>query len=150
MLHIQGVRAGLGIDQHGRGFEAVLVCRGAIIRSTQLDPANVPHSSHASLAIRLDNDVAELVRRNQSAQCLDVDLIGSFSRDGRLIQYARRDLQILRAECRKDLVRTQIVGRGLIRVEPDAHRILAIALPLHVGDTRQTGKHILQVQGDVI
>ena len=68
---------------------------------------------------------------------LDVDLIGFVTPARRLVQDSGGDLKILRAQRREHFVGAEIAGRDLIRVEPDAHCIIAPALELHVADARQ-------------
>ena len=125
MLDRERVGAGLGEDQQGRRIAAIHVGRGAVIRGADLDPADVADARHASLVVGFDDDVGELLGRGQPAERLDVDLIGLVARDRRLVQDTGRDLQVLRAQRREHVAGIEIVGRDLVRIEPDAHRIFA-------------------------
>src|SRR5262249_4097965 len=150
MIDGERVGAGLGIDEEGRRIAAVHVGRAAVIRGADLDPTDVTNAGHASSAVGLDDDVGELLRRGQPAERFDVDLIGLVTRDRRLVQDAGRDLQVLRAQRREHFAGVESGGRGLVRVEPDARRIFASALELHVADARQARQHVLDVQGCVV
>ena len=44
----------------------------------------------------------------------------------------------------------QATRGDLVRIEPDAHRILTGAENLHLADARQTGQLILDLQGGVV
>jgi hypothetical protein len=44
----------------------------------------------------------------------------------------------------------EIVFRNLVRVQPDAHRVFASALELHVAYALQTGEGVLDVQRRVV
>ena len=144
------VGAGLGVDDEGRRIAAVLISRAAVVRSVDLDPGDVAHARHASSIVGLDDDVRELLGRREAAKRLDIDLISPAARGGRLVQDTGRDLQVLRAQRRKHVVGAEIVGRGLVRIETDAHRIFATALDLDVADPGKAREHVLDVQGRVI
>src|SRR5262249_44956199 len=119
------VGAGLGIDEQGRRIAAIHVGRAAVIRGADLDPTDVADAGHASSVVGLDDDVGELLGRGQPAERFDVDLISFVTRGRRLVQDTGRDLKILRAQRGEHVAGGEIVGRRLVRVEPDAHRIFA-------------------------
>src|SRR5262249_56377531 len=95
-------------------------------------------------------DVGELLWCGKSSERLDVDLISFGIRGRRLVQDTGRDLKILCAQRGEHVAGGEIVGRRLVWVEPDAHRIFATALELHVADARQARQHVLDVQGRVV
>src|SRR5215475_6947493 len=150
MIDGERIGAGLGVDEEGRRIAAVHVGRATVIRGADLNPTDVADAGHASSAVGLDDDIGELLGRGKPAERFDVDLIGLVTRGRWLIQDTGRDLQVLRAQRREYVARIEIVGRGLVRVEPDAHRIFASALELHVADARQAREHLLDVQGRVV
>src|SRR5215472_4495086 len=94
--------------------------RAAVIRGADLNPTDVADASHPSSIVGFD-----------------VDLISFVTRGRRLVQDTGRDLKILRAQRREHVAGGEIVGRRLVWVEPDAHRIFATAVELHVADARQ-------------
>src|SRR3546814_13103441 len=71
------------------------------------------------------DDVAELLRRLQPVLGVDggVDLLAVDRRRG--AERADRDLGVLRRDRRGDLGARQPVGVQLVRVQPDAHGVLA-------------------------
>ena len=150
LIDRERVGAGLGIDEQDRRIAAVHVGGAAVIRGADLDPTDVAHAGHASSTVGFDDDVGELLGRGQPAERFDVDLIGLVARGRRLVQDTGRDLEILRAQRRERVAGGEIVGRGLVRVEPDAHRVFATADELHVADARQARQHVLDVQGRVV
>ena len=144
------VGAGLGKDEQGRRIAAIHVGRVAVIRGADLDPTDVADAGHASSIVGFDDDVGELLGRGQPAERFDVDLISFVTRGRRLVQDTGRDLKIFCAQRREHVAGGEIVGRCLVRVEPDAHRIFATAMELHVADARQARQHVLDVQGRVV
>ena len=144
------VGARLGKDEQGRRIAAIHVGRVAVIRGADLDPTDVADAGHASSIVGFDDDVGELLGRGQPAERFDVDLISFVTRGRRLVQDTGRDLKILCAQRREHVAGGEIVGRCLLRVEPDAHRIFATAMELHVADARQARQHVLDVQGRVV
>src|SRR5262249_60630765 len=86
--------------------------------------------SALSSVVGFDDDVGELLGRGQPAERFDVDLISFVARARRLVQDTGRDLKILRAQRGEHVAGGEIVGRRLVRVEPDAHCIFAAALEL--------------------
>ena len=93
---------------------------------------------------------ANCSRRGQPAERLDVELIGLVRRDRRLVQDAGRDLHVLGAQRRKHLAGIEIVGGHLVRIEPDAHRVVAGAEQLHVAHAGQARQRILHMQRRVV
>src|SRR5262249_47385044 len=121
-----------------------------VIRGADLDPTDVADAGHPSSVVGFDDDVGELLGRGQPAERFDVDLISFVTRGRRLVQDTGRDLKILCAQHGEHVAGGAIVGRRLVWVEPDAHRIFATALELHVADARQARQHVLDVQGRVV
>ncbi len=74
---------------------AVRVGNGAVIHRAQLDAPDVADTGDAPLGVRFDDDVAELLGRGETAEHLDVDLVGGVARDRRLVQDTRRNLGVL-------------------------------------------------------
>src|SRR5215813_7621949 len=101
MLDRERVCPGLGIDEQGCRIAAVHVGRIAVIRGADLDPTDVAYPSHATPAVRLEDNVGELLGRGQPAESFDIDLVGPVTQGWRLIEDTGRDLQILRAQCRE-------------------------------------------------
>ena len=82
-----------------------------------------------ALGVRLDDDVAELLGRGESAECLDVDLVGPARvvEHRRLVEDAGRDLCVLSTQCAQNIAGADIVRGGLVRIDPDPHGVLPLA-----------------------
>ena len=79
----------------------------------------------------LDDHVVELLRRAQVG-------LGEHGELALLaLDAARRHLDVLAPERVLDVLRRQLVGGEALRIEPDAHRIFALAEETHVGHAGQ-------------
>ncbi len=67
-----------------------------------------------------------------------------------LVQHAGRDLHVLRPQRRHHLAGGQVARGDLLRIEPDAHRIVARAQHLHVAHAVDARQHVLDLQGRVV
>ena len=150
MLDCERVRAGLGEDQERHAGPAVHECGRAVIGGADLDAADVAQPRHAALVVRLQHDGGELFRRRKPAERLHVELIGLLRGDRRLVQHARRDLDVLRAQRGEHLARVQIMRGDLVRIEPDSHGVFAAAEDLHVADAGQSRQHVLHMQRRIV
>ena len=81
---------------------------------------------------------------------LDVELEGALLGHRRLVQHAGGDLDVLRAQRRDDLAGGQVARGDLLRVEPDAHRIVARAEDAHVADAVEPREHVAHLQRRVV
>ena len=97
-----------------------------IIERGELDVGDVLEPHHGARRL-LDHDVAELVRDGEPAERLHRDLERARMRDRRLIEHAGGDLDVLRLQRSGDVGRGQAERLQAIRIEPDAHRIIAAA-----------------------
>src|SRR6516162_9395791 len=125
MLDCERVCPGLGIDEQGCRIAAVHVGRAAVIRGADLDATDIADPGHAPPVIRFEDDVGELLGRGQPAERFDIDLVGFVTPDRRLIEDTGRDWQILCAQCRQYVAGAEVVCRNSVRIEPDAHGVLA-------------------------
>ena len=146
MLDLHDVRARRGDRKPRGGRVSVRVSDGAVVHRAELDAADVADAGDASLFVRLDDDVAELLGRRQSAERLDVDLVGRVGRDRRRIEHARRDLGVLRTQRAQDLAGADVVRGSLVRIDPDPHRVLALAEQLDIRHARQARDLVADLQ----
>jgi hypothetical protein len=102
------------------------------------------------LRVGFKHDSSELLRCGEPPQRLHVELISLIRGDRGLIEDARRDLNILRAQGSKDFAGVQAMSRDFIRIEPDPHRVFARPLELDIADARQSRQHVLYVQRRVV
>ena len=133
----EGVRARPLIYQKGGGDFAVEICvRGVDVRP-ELYARDVAHPRHPAIRIGSDDDVAELIRTRQPAECLNRHLEAARRCCRRLIDGAGRDLNIGGAQSRDDVAGSKATRLDLGRVEPHSHGIVAgaqddgIAHPVH-------------------
>ncbi len=147
---LQGIGAGALIDQDGHRLLAVEIGIEAVILRAQLDPADIPHMGHPPAGVVLDHDIAELGGIDQPAQGLHADVEGGCRRHRRLAEHAGSDLHIVAAQRIHDVLGGQAARRGLVRIEPDAHGIVARALDLGVADAIDAGDRIGDLQGHVV
>ncbi len=111
-----------------------------VILRAELDPRDVAQPRQPPLVVALDHDLAELLGRGQAALRLDPEL----ERRAALVERRRpdrpdRDLRILRADLRDDLVDREVARGGEIGIDPHAHVIVAPterADPADAGDAR--------------
>ena len=120
MLDRERVGAGLRIDEQRRGIAVVHVRRAA-------EPAAPTSTRPMSWTRTTRPGPPDLTMMSanwsvwSAGRALDIDLVGLVARGWRLVQDAGRDLQVLRAESREHLAGIDVVGRSLVRIEPNAH-----------------------------
>ena len=146
----QGVGARALEDQKGYRWTLVQIAVGIVVLGAELDPGDVADACHPAVALGLDHDVLEFLRVAQAPERLDVQLEGALLWDRRLVQDARSDLYVLPAQRRQHVAGREVARRRLVRIEPDAHRIVARAEHPHVADTVDPGEHISDLQGRVV
>ena len=71
-------------------------------------------------------------------------------RQGLGAKLAGRDLQVLLAHCAHHVARRQSARGDLVRIEPDAHRIVAGAEDQRLADARQARQLVLDLQVGVV
>ena len=116
---------------------------------TQFDPCHVAQQHLRAARIHPQQNVRELVRRLQIGGAYDggIELL---VRDRRLAtEFAGSHLDVLRLDCRADVVGSQAVIVQLCRVEPDAHGVLR-AEKLEIADPGGAADRILYRGGDEV
>ena len=107
-----------------------------------------PHQR--AVAARLQDDVVELRHLGQPAQGAHADLVhlvlgcrlGAYLPGG--------DLHVLLRQRRNHVGRRQPARGQARRIEPQAHRVLALAEDLHIGDALDALQRVLDVNVDVV
>ena len=105
----------------------------------------------AAVGVGLDDDVAELLGVGEPAQRLDVELEGAGLRHRRLVDRRRR--RPARSAPRSAATTSPAVrlrDGELLRIEPDAHRIVARAEDGDVADAVEAREHVLDLQRGVV
>ena len=121
-------------DRHGDRVLVVQQRAQRVVRGAQLQPRDVAQPRHRAVGAALDDDVAELVLALQPALRVDRQLQVDALDAGRRADHAGRGLDVLLADRAHHVARGEAALRDLLRVEPDAHRIVARAEQLHVAD----------------
>ncbi len=94
----------------------------------------------------------EFLGRGKATECANVDLVGptSVAEHGRLVKSASRNLSVLSPQDGQDVAGADVARGRLVRIDPDAHRVLPFAQDPEVGHARQTRDLILDIQDHVI
>ena len=140
--HLQGVGAGQLEDGQGdRGFAVELadlvVLLGAEIDFGDIAEANDLGGGRAFLDVALagfDDDVAELLGRDQAAQRAHRELELLILGHGRLADGAGGDLHVLAFHGVDDVGGVQAHRGHFVGIEPDAHAVFALAEVVDVAD----------------
>ena len=96
------------------------------------------------------NDVAELVDLDQPALGVDRELERLARRRRFLADLAGGHLQVLLADGVDDVLGAEPEGGHLVRIEPDAHAVVAAADVGDVGDAGQAAQLVLDLDGGVV
>ncbi len=137
-------------DRDGDGILVVQQGAQRVVGRTELDARDIAQARHRPTLGGLDDDVAEFLDRLQAPlgvhRKLDVDALES----GRGTHDARGGLHVLLADGRDDVVGRHAMLGDPLRIQPDAHRIVARAEQLHVADALHAGEAILDVEQPVV
>ncbi len=136
-------------DRDGYRVLVAEECLDGIFLCAQLDPRNVAQADDLRVLPRLDDDVAELIFVGQSPLSVQSQLELRFVRR-RSTDLPGRHLHILLADGVDNVTRRQVAGRQLLRIQPDAHRIVTATEYLDVSHSRQAGEHIADIQDGVV
>jgi len=92
-----------------------------------------------------------LLRRHQPALRLDLQLVvGRRLAERRRADIARRNLDIVAAQCRNDVVDGQVARGRLVRIDPNADRVVARGAHGDVADTRNSQQRLLDLKRDIV
>ena len=92
----------------------------------------------------------KLLGRDQPALGIDLQFKIHRPAHGLLANRASGNLHVLLADGIDDVARREISRCNLVRVEPDAHRIVARTEDFHVARAGNAGQHILHLQRGVV
>ena len=122
-----GHRAGLGreVDPEGRRGPAVVPGLSGIVLGAELDTGDVAQVHERSVALRLDDDAAELLLGDQTPPNLDAVLKCLVRRRGVLADRPCGGLHVLFADRRGHIGGGDPELGHAIRLEPDAHAEVA-------------------------
>src|SRR3984893_14476448 len=152
LLHLDDIGARRGDDPEGSGIIAVRIRFGAIVQRAQLDMADVADAGDTTLGVRLYDDVAKLFGRGETSKCADIHLI-SVARvveHRRLIEGTSRDLSVLSTQYVQDIAGADITRSGLVRIDPDPHRILPLSQNPEIRDAGQARDFVSHVENEIV
>ncbi len=148
---LQSVAPGGLVDAQGHRAIATLVGVDPVVLGAQFHPPHIGHPRDAALSVALDDDLRELIRRGQLALCLNDELLGRGTvGEGRGSDRARGDLQVVVAQGVDDLLDRQIASGGLVRVDPDPHRIVARRVHPDIPDAWDAQQSLPDLQARVV
>ena len=137
-------------DSHRDRNAIVEIAVAVVVGGAELDATDVADAHHAPVALGLDDDISEGLRVDEPALRLDIELEGAGLRHRRLVDDAGRHLHVLSAQRSNHVTGSQIAGRELFGIEPDAHRVVARAEDGDVADAVDAGEHVPDMQRGVI
>ena len=121
-----------------------------LVPGAEFKPRHIAHAEHAAILIGADDDGAEFIRGNQAPRGGDIELIGRVLAHGLRTHAPKRSHLVLLLD-RADHIRRRQAKRGQpVRLEPDAHGIIARAEHLRVTHTRNAAQSIEHIDGHVI
>ena len=154
LLHLRGDGEGVG----GRRLIHRQCCRREIIElrarvvllRCKLHAGDVEEVHDAAAGVRPDDNILELLDAGQFAGRQHGQLLLLIVRPRRFSNLPGRNLNVLRLDCRDHLRRADAEPRHLDRVEPDPHRIFALAEDLGVADAGDARDDLLQMHIGVV
>ena len=138
------------LDADAGRVEAAVAQIRRVGLGAELDAPDVADPHQRAVLAGLDDDVLELRRLGETAHRADADLEHLLGRRRRIAEGAGRHLQVLLAQRVDDVAGADVPRRQLGRIEPQAHRELALAEDDDVADAGHALDGVLDVQVDVV
>ena len=129
---------------------AVEIGVGDVVLGAKLDARDVLQRDQAAVLGRLDDDIAEVARVVEAALRGDRVLEGGAGVVRRRADRAARDLHVLLAQRLDDVARRHAERRELLRVEPDAQRIFALAEDDQISDAVEAQQDVAHARARVV
>ena len=147
----QSIRAGQLVDAQGDRRLAVEGTRLVVANRAEFDPrADVLQLHRPAVHVGLEDDVAELLGVLQPAERVDRVLEHLARRGRRLADLPGGDLGVLLLDGPDRITRRQVPRGQLVRVEPDAHRVVALAEEGDVPHPFEPGEFVTQLDRGVV
>ncbi|MNK32788.1 hypothetical protein D3C87_512560 [compost metagenome] len=148
--HVQGVGARRLHDAHAHRLLVVQERTQAVFLRVQFHAGDVGQVGHGAVGRGLQDDVAEFFFGLQAAACIHVELQRHVALRGRCADHAGGHLHVLFADGGDDFGRGHAALRDLLRVQPDAHGVVARTPHRDFAHARDAGQAILDVQDRVV
>ena len=147
---LQGVGPGGLENRDGHRRLVVQQRTERVAARAQLDAGHVLEQGFRAVRPGLDDDLAEFLLRNQPALHVDghFEVHGVF--DWLLPHHPGGDLHVLLADGVDNVAGGQVSRRDFVRVQPEAHGVIARAENLHVAGAGNAGQHVLDLEGGVV
>ncbi len=154
-----GEHAGVDVERVGRRqrdhadahrIASLEAQHGRIVFRAELHPADIRHAHERPVGARLDDDAVEFRSLVEAAGGPDAELIRLPFRRGRIADAARGHVQVLLTQRIDNVARRELPRGKPHRVEPDAHRVLALAEDDDVGHARHALDRVLHVDVEVV
>ncbi len=146
----QGIGTGRLENAQRRGVHAVQARTQRVVARCQFHPRNVGQAHDLAIAAGLEHDAAEFGRRLQAALGIDQGQEVAAVRHRFRTQLTGRHLHVLFAHRVEHVAGGKAACRHLVRIEPDAHRVVAAAELLRIADAGNARQFILHVQTHVV
>ena len=150
LLHLQGVGARQLEDADAGRRLAVEREDLAVGLSTQLDPSDIAQARHLAIGPGLDDDIFELADVVEAAEHINRVLEIDARRRRRHSHLTGGNPLALLLQRLHDFLGIEAACFQLVRIEPDAHRILAGAEHEDVADAGQPRQFVLEVYRGVV
>ena len=128
-----------------RGFVVDLGTQ-RIFGRAKLDPGDVAQAGDFTILPGLDDDIAEFLLVLQAALRVERHLQCDVRGVRRAADGAGRSLDVLGLNLTGDIARRQTKLGDLLRIEPDAHCVIAGAPDLHLTDAANAGEAVLHIE----
>ena len=144
------VRAGRLEDRNRHRLPIVEKRAQRVFGGTELDPGDIMQAGDLAVRTGLQDDVTEFLLGDEPALGVDREREVARARLWGTADRARRDLNVLLAD-RPDHIGPRHSARSdLVRIEPDAHRIIPAAKDQGLADTLDASDLVLDAQGGII
>ncbi len=121
-----------------------------VVGGAHFEAADVAKTGHGAVGAALDDDVAELFFALQAPLRIDRQLHVHARQARRCADHAGRGLHVLATDGGHHVAGREAALRDLLRVEPDAHRVVAAAEDLHLAHAFDARQRVLHVQHRVV
>jgi hypothetical protein len=135
---------------HADGRVVVQQRTQRVVGSAHFEAADVAQAGHGAVGAALDDDVAEFFFALQAPLRIDRQLHVHAREARRCADHAGRGLHVLAADGSHHVAGREAALRDLLRVEPDAHRVVAAAEDLHLAHAFDARERVLHVQHRVV
>ncbi len=141
---LEGVGAGRLPNGHRRGRLAVVKGFNVVGVGAQLDPPHIPNPDHRTVRAGAQGNGGKLIRGLEQALHDDGGVQALARKRRRAAKLSGGHLDVVGPQPCNHVLHRHLVLRQLVRVDPNAHGILA-AEDLHFSHPRHPRQHLLQV-----